>query len=117
MSIIFIATIESISTRSDKTLKVILGTQETTDETAAGLINLRGQLVKVLFSDENIIQETIKAVEEASIVSGRAKTPSQKLRHVLYRLWQQEAASETFDEWYQNKMTSIIEEIKLKLDQ
>lgn len=117
MSIVFTATIESISTRSDKTFKIIIGTQESEEETWTELIKSRGQLVKVLISHENILPDVVSAVENASIVSGNQKTPSQKLRHVIYRLWQQEGRDgETSEDFYRNKITEIIEEIKLKLD-
>lgn len=117
MSLIFPSVVESISTRSDGSLKVILGTQEANDETGAGLIRMRGKYVKVLLSDENIIPDVVSAVEGASIIAGNQKTPSQKLRHVIYRLWQQEGRDgETSEDFYRNKITEIIEEIKLKLD-
>lgn len=115
MSIVFTATIESISTRSDKTFKIIIGTQESEEETWTELIKSRGQLVKVLISHENILPDVVSAVENASIVSGNQKTPSQKLRHVIYRLWQQVGTGDS-DTFYKEKMTEIIESIKLKLD-
>lgn len=115
MSLIFPSVVESISTRSDGSLKVILGTQEANDETGAGLIRMRGKYVKVLLSDENIIPDVVSAVEGASIIAGNQKTPSQKLRHVIYRLWQQVGTGDS-DTFYKEKMTEIIESIKLKLD-
>lgn len=115
MSIVFPSVVESISTRSDGSLKIILGTHEANDETGAGLIKLRGKYVKVLLSDENIVADVVSAVEGASLVAGNQKTPSQKLRHVIYRLWQQEGEGD-FDTFYKNKMTEIIESIKIKLD-
>lgn len=115
MSIIFPSIVESISTRSDGSLKVILGTQEANDETGAGLIRLRGKYVKVLLSDENIIPDVVSAVEGASLMAGHQKTPSQRLRHVIYRLWQQEGKGDS-DTFYKEKMNEIIESIKAKLD-
>lgn len=116
MSLIFAGIIESISTRSDGSLKVVIGTQEAGYETGAGLIKLRGEFVKILFSHENIIRDVAAKVEEASLMAGHQKTPSQKLRHVLYRLWQQEATDQKWEDWYKEKMDAIIEKIKLKLD-
>lgn len=115
MSLIFPSIVESISTRSDGSLKVILGTQEANDETAAGLIRLRGKYVKVLLSEENIIPDVVSAVEGAALLAGHQKTPSQKLRHVIYRLWQQEGTGDS-DTFYKEKMNEIIESIKIKLD-
>lgn len=44
------------------------------------------------------------------------KTPSQRLRAVLYILYQQEGAKGDFEAFYNNRMEKLIEVIKAKLD-
>lgn len=45
----------------------------------------------------------------------QGKTPSQKLRAVLFLLWKQLSVEEPFDTWYAKKMEDIIEKFKEKL--
>ena len=44
------------------------------------------------------------------------KSPSQRLRDVLFVWYRQSKATEPFDTWYQKKMEGIIEQVKLKLN-
>lgn len=43
------------------------------------------------------------------------KTPSQRLRAVLFILWQTEGKKGQFESWYQHKMETLIEHVKKKL--
>lgn len=45
------------------------------------------------------------------------KTPSQRIRAVLFLLWKQEGEQGTFDAFYNAKCEKIIEHLKSKLDQ
>ena len=64
MNQLFDATIESISTRRDNTLKLAIGTQELDTDAESKLLALKNKYVKILISDENINSEQIKAVNE-----------------------------------------------------
>ncbi len=61
-------------------------------------------------------------IEDKDIPSARAeigsKTPSQRLRAVLYILWEQSTKETrgTFEDFYSSKMEALIEKIKEKLD-
>ena len=43
-------------------------------------------------------------------------TPSQRLRHVLYRLWNQEGSSKSFDDYYEYYINYLIDRVKDKLE-
>lgn len=45
-----------------------------------------------------------------------SKTPSQRLRNVLYVLWEQSKVNEEFDSYYRRMMESLIEGVKRKLE-
>ncbi len=44
------------------------------------------------------------------------KTPSKRLRSVLFILWKQEGSRGTYENFYQEKMGKLIDMIKVKLD-
>ena len=54
MQITLPASIESIATRSDNTIKIVIGTQELPPNEAAILFQIKGSLGWLLFSDEYI---------------------------------------------------------------
>ena len=44
-----------------------------------------------------------------------ASSPSQRLRYVLYRRWEQLNSTEPFDTWYERMLTGITERVKKSL--
>ena len=116
MKILFDATLEGLSTRMDKTIKVTIGTQEMNSEQAAKLFSLRGNFCKVLISDSTIEQKEVEQVDTLPIKDeSNNKSNSQRLRSILFILWQQSGSQATFDVFYNSKMNEIIEHFKSKL--
>ena len=60
---------------------------------------------------------TTKEIDEISKteIEVEGKTKSQRLRNVLYRLWEQTENSITFNEFYSQRMEQLIEQIKDRL--
>lgn len=118
MKIVLASILENISTRSDGSVKLTLGTQEMDETNAAQLFGLRNKFVKVLLSDSNITPLEESLIDETKIHDGKkVKTKSQRLRAVLFKLHEQEGGnSETFDIFYDEKMEKIIEQIKSRLE-
>lgn len=115
MSILLPVTIENITTRKDKTLKVVLGTQETTPEQAGKLFELLNQYAVVYISGKDITHEQIKAVDEVDIDLG-GKSQSERIRNVLFLLFNQDAEGfSNFDNYYQSKTEKFIEHLKSKI--
>lgn len=116
MKLIFDATLESLSTRMDNTIKVTIGTQEVGAEQAASLFALRGKFVKVLLSDSSIEPKEVEAVDSLPIKDeSKNKSNSKRLRNVLYLLWKQSGNKSKFDDYYDGSMNTIIEHFKSKL--
>lgn len=118
MKIIIDCTIEAISSRVDGTINVKIGTQELDSTNAGNLFALRGKYCKVLISDSNISELEAELVDAQALVAGKKmKTPSQRLRAVLYRLREQENEGDVtdFDNWYGLEMNKIIDHYKSKL--
>ena len=112
-TIVFEGGIDNIRTLADNSVRVSLGTPELTPETVG---NMYGMLK----------QKQLDAVEGATVDREfENKTPSQRMRNVLYVLWEQQQPKETspegkttyvdFDLFYKRKMTELITFIKNKL--
>jgi hypothetical protein len=115
--LIFDGTLEGLSTRQDKTIKVVIGTQEMNDEQLAKLFHFRSKFVKVLFSDTAIEQKEIDAVDSLPIKDeSNNKSNSQRLRSVLFINWQQSKQTTNFDDYYNAQMNTIIDHFKSKLN-
>ena len=95
------------------------------------MVNLFSLIKKpgyVLISANNINQDQIDAVEKATTnTEFSEKTPSQRLRGVLYKLWEKtqpktmngdtgEMEYVDFDLFYKRQMNKITDHFKTKLD-
>lgn len=113
MKLIFDGTLEGLSTRQDKTIKVVIGTQEMNDEQLAKLFHFRSKFIKVLFSDTAIDQKEVEAVNTLPIKDeSNSKSKSQRLRNTLYIQWQQLGSKGDFNDFYAGQMESLIELVK-----
>lgn len=117
MKIVLTGILENISTRSDNSVKLTVGSQEMDAADAGNLFVLRNKFIKLLLSDNNIspMEETL--IDEQKLKDGKkVKTKSQRLRAVLYRVWEHSETGLDFDTWYDEEMEKIISHFKQKLD-
>ena len=125
-TVIFDGGVETIATRADGSIKVVVGSQELSSDTMTRLIDLRRKVGYVLISTKEISQEQIDAVETSTAnMEFSEKTPSQRLRGVLYILWEKLQPKENdqgiekfvdFDLFYKRKLNEIINHYKKQLD-
>jgi hypothetical protein len=74
------------------------------------------QLVCVLIKDSDVLADEIEAFDSVDMDLVDAKiTPSQRLRNILYRLWEQAGKEGDFKEFYRVKMETLCEHFKGKL--
>lgn len=91
-------------------------TQEVSDEQAGLLMAMRNKYVNLLISTSEITEEDAEKVADefkiAPIIEG--KTPSQRLRNVLYVQWEgrYKVRYPEFDSFYNQRMEQIIESEK-----
>ena len=123
-SVVFEGGIDKVSTLADGSL----GTPELTHETMVNLFGLIKKPGYVLISTSVINQDQIDAVEKATTnAEFSEKTPSQRMRGVLYKLWEKtqpktlngdtgEMEYIEFDLFYKRQMNKIIDHFKTKLD-
>lgn len=113
MKVIMDGIIEGLRTRSDGSVSISFATQELDSSKAGELFQLRGKYCKALYSDSNITKLEEEVVDSTPVVgAGKKKSPSQRLRAVLFILYQQSGLQIEFDDYYRTKMEEIIETFK-----
>lgn len=102
----------------DRSRKITFITRELSKEGLAELLDFSQREVWIAVSESEIRPEDIK-VEEVPIETGQ-KTPSQRLRAVIFKYWEvgkkQGKVKEDFDTFYRQQMERLIEAFKEKLD-
>jgi hypothetical protein len=115
MNITVPAIVSGLTALKDGTIKVTLSLQEIQPEMAARAFALNNQYVKAYLTTENVTQEIEESIGEWTL-EHETKSPSKRLRNVLYRLWEQDKQGyEDYELFYVNRMNKIIEQIKNKL--
>ena len=127
-SVIFEGGIDKVSTLADGSLRIYVGTPELSNETMVKVFSLIKKPGYVLVSTRSFNQEQIDAVEKATVnAEFSEKTPSQRLRGVFYKLWEQtqpksmngdtgELEYVDFDLFYKRQMNKLIDHFKTKLN-
>lgn len=116
--LVFPCQIESYRSLKDKTTKVVLETNELTPEQILGLAGSLQKFGYIAFKEETFknnekeVLENLKADYEE-----KGKTPSQRLRGVLFVNYDQDNEGyQTFSDYYNAKMEKIVTHYKNKLD-
>ncbi len=104
--------IDKITTLKDKSVKITLDTQELSAGKAGELFTLRDTLATVYISPSEITDREMKQVD---IIEPEmpGKTPSQRMRDVLFILWKQNNEGyREFDGYYKYQMEKMTSELK-----
>lgn len=107
------AILDGISTRKDGTLKVTLETNELHTEDSVYLmqnVNKQGYFYfqEAPFKEINIPEVKLNEFE--------TKSHSQRLRNVLWLIWEANGKKGDFDTYYKSTMEKIIDQLKEKLN-
>lgn len=109
------ATLDRVSTiQQGLALKVTFETQEIAPENMASLFELRNRLGWMVFAPNGTPE--IELPNEPAMKTHEGKTPSQRLRNVLYRLWERNGALGNFNDWYEDYIEKRILEVKCKIN-
>lgn len=102
---------------SDKTLKISFSTNEITPDQAAELRTCIQQFVYLGIKLEPFTKEEIDIVNDLkSDLTDIGKSPGQRMRAVLYKLWQQNNEGyKDFQLYYNFKMENFINHLKSKI--
>jgi hypothetical protein len=105
--------VENIATRRDGTIKVTLGTQELSNGKAGDLFALNGKLAAIYISPKDTIPQKELDQVDAVDVDMPGKTQSQRMRGVLFILFEQNNEGfKDFQSYCRVKMDDMIKELK-----
>ena len=108
--------IEKIETRADRTLKIVIGTaREMSAEEKALLFSLADKEGYTLHSMHDDITEADIPDEKPDKMTG-GKTQAQRLRGVIYRVWESQGSKGSSEDHYRRTMEGIISQLKEKLE-
>jgi len=115
--IILPAQIEGLTSRKDKTIKVTFGTQELAPSDLAQVFQLNQRFCYIAIKEELFQQEELETLDSVKTDLESNKTPSQRLRGILYINYQQDNEGyKDFMTYYLGKMDKLCEHFKSKLD-
>ena len=111
-----IFTAPSILTRiaylKDGGLSLGFATNELTDEDKVIISRFHGKFGYVLFKENQFKEEDIPQGD----ATDESKSPSQRLRAVLFVLWKQQGSKNEFETFYRQQMEKAIDRVKKVLD-
>lgn len=124
-NVVIEAGINGVRTMADGSLRISLDTQEMHPEQMARIFELRGKPGMVLISSGAITDEEINVVSDfVDDNEVKGKSQSQRLRNVLYVMWEQQQPRYAldgvskvmpFDLFYKNQTDIIINHLKSQL--
>lgn len=116
--IIIPAILESYRSLKDRTLKVTFETSELNPQDLLGVAENLTSFGYLAFKKEPFSEQERKAIEDLETdYDDKTKTPSKRLRGVLYRNYEQNNDGfDTFSRYYDHSMEKIINHFKSKLD-
>lgn len=111
------AQIENLSSRADKSWKIILGTQELNPNEIGLIGSMHNQICFVAINPDPFTSEQKEIIKNTKAeLSENGKTQSQRLRGILFVNWQNENLGyEQFHDYYISQMDKIINHFKSKL--
>lgn len=118
INIAFTITVAKIETMADGGLKIVIHTPELAPDAFAKVYQVRNTEVKMLISD-TITEEKLELLESVPLapVAKPAKSASQRLRAVLFRLWEQSTTGQQdFEAYYDARMERLIDHYKSQLN-
>ena len=115
--IILPAQLDGLRTLADKTLKITFETQELNPQDLLGLMENMHQFGYLAFQKEPFTGDQKEMISELkSDFEFKGKSSSQRLRSVLYVLWQHDPQGfDTSVKHYESEMERIINHYKSKL--
>lgn len=109
------AGLKKVSSRADKSYDLTFSTRELSGQEAAFLLNeIMNEGWLIWAPNEQDVADVKIPDEKADSMTGQ-KTQAQRLRAVIYLLWEQNGKKGSSEDFYRQYTESIIEQIKAKL--
>ena len=109
------STIQSVRTLVDGVTKLDIITQELNPDEMTELFSLKGKIGWLLFKENVIEPDDLKDLPDVKVDKGE-KTKGQRLRAVIFKLWEKTSRTKTSEEFYNEYMEKLITSIKEKLN-
>jgi hypothetical protein len=109
------AIFNKITSLADRSYKLEFSTRELSGSDATVLMNLIHDEGWLLFSPNNDITEQDIPDEKPDAMTGR-KTQAQRLRAVIYKIWESKGSNGSFETYYQSYMEKVIDQLKEKIE-
>lgn len=109
------AILSGVASRKDRSYSLKFETRELSGDSASALLDLLQSEGHLLFSPNDDFTEADIPDEKADAMTG-TKTQAQRLRGVIFRLWEQKGKQGSFDTYYRTVTESLIDQLKAKLD-
>lgn len=116
--IVIPAQLEGFRTLKDKTLKVTFETNELNPQELLGVAENVNAFGYLAFKKEPFGEKERDMIEnlESDYLEQNAKTPSKRLRGVLFRVYEKDSQGfKSFASYYEHHMEKVIEHFKSKL--
>lgn len=111
--------LSSFSERKDKSVRLTVITNELTDEEFIAVRRMQSVPGFMCLQTEEVKSDLTDVMDELDVdLYDTPKSPSQRLRNVLYKFYEQEAdevTDEGFKLFYKQKLETIIQHFKDKL--
>lgn len=108
------AYLDSFQSRKDKSYTVKFTTQELPPAVVAAISGSLGDFGTLGFVTNEKIKELEELEAPVALEDGQ-KTPSQRLRAVIFKVWIEKGGKGMFDQFYATQLESIITQYKAKL--
>jgi hypothetical protein len=118
--IILNASVQNITSKVDKTIKLTFVTQELPPKDAGELFGMQNELVGLGIARNSLTSEEVDLLRDNKFgidsIPGQ-KSQSKRIRDVLYVLWKQNNEGfETSEAYYNHKTNQIISHLKEKIE-
>ena len=109
--------LESYAPRADKSFKIIFGTREASPEDAAYLQQHLHKEMIIAIKEDPFQKPELEDLDKLAVeYTDTEKSPSKRLKSVLYRLWEMDNEGYTDStDYYIAKMSKLIDHFKSKL--
>ena len=109
--------VETITSRKDHSWKIVLGTSELSPDHVGELSRCQNKAIYCALREDPFREEEKNLVESIeSEFDDQRKTQSQRIRNVLYKLFQQDSQGfKAYSDYYHFHTDKIIEHFKSKI--
>ncbi len=110
----FASIVDGIAKKKDGTLSIKLGTQELSPEETSKLFEFGNKQIWVAFKEAPLGEAEIEMPDFIPEFEGQ-KSYSQRLKEVLFRVWETTDRKKTSRQYYEDVMEKLIDLYKEKL--